>query len=61
MRNSEQYDSNTRLVIDDTTIYEIDMECYQCLSERDKEKYFGTEDKVRGKEAAENRIFQKER
>lgn len=43
MRNSEQ----TRLVIDDTTIYEIDMECYQCLSEQDKEKYFGTEDSVK--------------
>ena len=30
----ERYDSATRLVVDDTTIYEVDMECYQCLSER---------------------------
>lgn len=47
MKNSEQYGSKTRLVIDDTTIYEVDMECYQCLSERDKEKYFGTEENIR--------------
>lgn len=43
MEKEEQCDSNTRLVIDDTTIYEIDIECYQCLSEEDKEKYFGGE------------------
>lgn len=43
MEKEEQCDSNTRLVIDDTTIYEIDIECYQCLSEEDKEKYFGRE------------------
>ena len=24
----------TRLVIDDTTIYEIDMDCYECLKKR---------------------------
>lgn len=50
MRDREWYDSDTRLVIDDTTIYEIDMNCYQCLSEREKEKYFGTEDKMSGKQ-----------
>ena len=28
----ERYDSATR---------EVDMECYQCLSEREREEYFG--------------------
>ncbi|MCH5264723.1 MAG: hypothetical protein J1F02_02410 [Lachnospiraceae bacterium] len=37
----ETYDSATRLVVEDTTIYEVDMECYQCLSEQEKEEYFG--------------------
>ena len=35
------YDPDTRIVTDDTTIYEIDPECYQCLSEAEKKKYFG--------------------
>lgn len=28
------------LVIDDTSIYEIDMDCFRCLSEEEKEAYF---------------------
>ena len=35
------YDLDTQIVVDDTTIYEIDSECYRCLSEDDRKKYFG--------------------
>lgn len=28
------------LVIDGNTIYEIDLECYTCLSEQEREAYF---------------------
>ena len=35
------YDPDTQIVTDDTTIYEIAPECYQCLSEAEKKKYFG--------------------
>lgn len=35
---------NTRVVVDDTTIYEIDLSCYRCLSEEDRRRYFQTEE-----------------
>lgn len=31
---------DTKVVIDDTTIYEIDLNCYHCLSEQERRKYF---------------------
>ncbi len=31
---------NTKVVVDDTTIYEVDMNCYHCLSEQERHKYF---------------------
>ncbi|MDR1700777.1 MAG: hypothetical protein LBR68_06260 [Lachnoclostridium sp.] len=29
------------VVIDGNTIYEIDMSCYECLSDEERERYFG--------------------
>lgn len=31
---------DTKVVVDDTTIYEIDLNCYHCLSEQERRKYF---------------------
>lgn len=31
---------DTKVIIDDTTIYEVDMNCYHCLSEQERRKYF---------------------
>lgn len=31
---------DTKVVVDDTTIYEVDLNCYQCLSEQEKQKFF---------------------
>ncbi len=31
---------DTRIVVDDTTIYEVDLNCYHCLSEQEKKKFF---------------------
>lgn len=36
---------NTRVIVDDTTIYEIDLSCYHCLSESQKQKYFKSEER----------------
>lgn len=40
MRQSEKNDPGTKVVVDDTTIYEVDMECYRCLTDRERELYF---------------------
>lgn len=31
---------DTKVVVDDTTIYEIDLNCYDCLSEQERQEYF---------------------
>lgn len=31
---------DTKVVVDDTTIYEIDLNCYHCLSEQERQAYF---------------------
>lgn len=31
---------DTKVIIDDTTIYEVDLNCYHCLSEQERRKYF---------------------
>lgn len=31
---------DTKVIIDETTIYEVDLNCYHCLSEQDRRKYF---------------------
>lgn len=31
---------DTKVIIDDTTIYEVDLNCYHCLSEQERKKYF---------------------
>lgn len=31
---------DTKVVVDDTTIYEIDLNCYDCLSEQERRTYF---------------------
>ncbi len=41
MEEKEPRDFSAGLVVDETTIYEIDMDCYRCLPEREREKYFG--------------------
>ncbi len=33
-------DDRTVVIVDDTTIYEIDMDCYECLTKEEKEKWF---------------------
>ncbi len=43
MQNGEQQDTeereeNTCLVVDDTTIYEVDLDCCQCLTEQERRK-----------------------
>lgn len=38
---SDKGDKDAGLVVDETTIYEIDLECYECLTETEKKKYFG--------------------
>lgn len=40
MRQNEKNDPDTKVVVDDTTIYEVDMECYYCLTDRERELYF---------------------
>lgn len=30
----------TRVVVDATTIYEVDLECYRCLSDKERALYF---------------------
>lgn len=39
MQNDNGCDPDTRVVVDDTTIYEIDMVCYRCLSDKEKKLY----------------------
>lgn len=41
MKQYESPDPQTRVVVDDTTIYEVDMECYYCLTDRERELYYG--------------------
>ena len=31
----------SKLIVDETTIYEVDLECFQCLSEEDRQRYYG--------------------
>ena len=33
-------EEDTRIVVDDKTIYEVDLNCYHCLSEQERQKYF---------------------
>lgn len=40
MQQYEKGDTDTKVVVDETTIYEVDMECYSCLTDREKELYF---------------------
>lgn len=35
-------EEKTRLIVDDTTIYEVDMDCYNCLPEEEREQYYGS-------------------
>ncbi|MBO5488105.1 MAG: hypothetical protein J5988_14480 [Eubacterium sp.] len=38
-------ESNTRVIVDETTIYEIDLACYRCLPEWQKQRYFNREER----------------
>ena len=31
----------TKLIVDDTSIYEVDLDCFDCLSEEDRWRYYG--------------------
>lgn len=35
-RRYTDVNSGSRLVLDDTTIYEIDLDCYQCMTEQER-------------------------
>lgn len=41
MSEKQETDGDTLLVVDDTTIYEIDLKCLQCLTEEEQAAYFG--------------------
>ena len=41
MKQYGKRDPETRVVVDDTTIYEVDMDCYYCLTDRERELYYG--------------------
>jgi hypothetical protein len=36
----KRVEGDSELIIDDTTIYEIDLDCYQCLQNRMKKKKY---------------------
>lgn len=31
----------TKLIVDDTSIYEVDLDCFDCLSEEERWRYYG--------------------
>lgn len=33
-------DEKTKVIVDDTTIYEVDLACYESLTPEEKKKYF---------------------
>ncbi len=33
-------ENNTVVIVDDTTIYEVDLLCYECMSKEAKKKFF---------------------
>ncbi len=38
MERTRQADSDTWLILDDTSVYEVDLECYRCLTEEERQK-----------------------
>lgn len=36
--NAEEREKNVRLVVDDTTIYEVDLDCCQCMTEQERQE-----------------------
>lgn len=54
---------NTKVVVDDTTIYEVDLNCYHCLSEQERHKYFPRSvwEKENGKRELSDRMQSKAR
>ena len=34
-------ETKSRLIVEDTTIYEVDLECFRCLSEEERWRYYG--------------------
>lgn len=43
--NLKRYGENDELIIEENTIYEIDLECYECLL-KEKSKYLGQGNKT---------------
>lgn len=33
--------TKSKLIVDDSTIYEVDLECFQCLTEEERWRYYG--------------------
>ena len=33
--------TKSKLIVDDSTIYEVDLECFHCLSEEERWRYYG--------------------
>ncbi len=56
MKQYGKRDPETRVVVDDTTIYEVDMECYYCLTDRERELYYDGLEPWAGEQAAEGAI-----
>lgn len=46
----------TRLIVDDTTIYEVDMDCYSCLTEEERERYYSNTLRKRLEEQKEGAV-----
>lgn len=40
----KQEEKNTVVIVDDTTIYEVDLLCYECMSKEAKRKCFCKEE-----------------
>ena len=34
-------EGKSKLIVDDTTIYEVDLDCFHCLPEEERWRYFG--------------------
>ncbi len=38
------------LVVDNTSVYEVDLECYQCLAKEEKDKFFDEQERMYAEE-----------
>ena len=51
----------TKVIVDDTTIYEVDLACYESLTPEEKRKYFPQALKENNRSIGRNHSFQTNR